>query len=88
MLTTYTASVVVEEKPDYVVNADDDNNVENVEQDIDEIWSNEGHSNKVTFVDDDIYSKRSFTPVWKKSDDEKPVWGDDEDDNECEKYAK
>lgn len=55
-----------------------------VDADADEIWNNDSHA-KVTFADneaadDDIYSKRSFTPVWKKSDDEKPVWGDDDDD--------
>lgn len=64
-----------------------DTNEENVVDDeINEIWNNDSRT-KVSFADndtaeDDIYSKRSFTPVWKKSDDEKPVWGDD--DEECE----
>ncbi len=65
----------------------------NVDRDIDEIWNNDSHNTKVTFADkddqeEDVYSKRSFTPVWKKADDEKPVWGDDDeeecDDNETE----
>lgn len=61
---------------------DVDQNV--VDPDVDEIWNNDSHA-KVTFadndnVDDDVYAKRSFTPVWKKLDDEKPVWGDDDDE--------
>lgn len=63
-----------------------DSNETNVDQEIDEIWNSESQT-KVSFADnneveEDIYSKRSFTPVWKKSDDEKPVWGDE--DEECE----
>lgn len=85
ILTTYTDPVteIVEgttasqigESEDGVT-VDDEKNA-----DIDEIWNDDSH--KVSFADDDVYSKRSFTPVWKKSDDEKPVWGDeDEDDND------
>ncbi|XP_037029631.1 O-acyltransferase like protein-like [Bradysia coprophila] len=87
ILTTYTDAVVEESAASQTedVAADDQKNVDN---DIDEIWNNESHNNKVTFADDDEYSKRSFTPVWKKSDDEKPVWGDDEDENDADKAAK
>lgn len=36
-------------------------------------------------VDDDKFSaKRTFTPVWKKDDDEAPSWGFGDDDQEEE----
>lgn len=58
------------------------------DHEIEEIFRNES-ATKVSFADDDVveeelYSKRSFTPVWKKSDDEKPVWGDEDEDCEDE----
>ncbi|KAJ6640290.1 Nose resistant to fluoxetine protein 6, partial [Pseudolycoriella hygida] len=63
---------------------DVDGNEKSVDNEIDEIWNNENQP-KVSFVDsdavaDETYSKRTFTPVWKRSDDEKPVWGDEDDD--------
>lgn len=66
-----------------------DTDEKNVDQEIDEIWNNESHPTRVSFADNDVmeeeeYSKRSFTPVWKKSDDEKPVWGDDDDEESVE----
>lgn len=69
-----------------VIDTNINENVVDADNEIDEIWNNES-STKVSFADvvdeEDIYSKRSFTPVWKKSDDEKPVWGDeDEEDTE------
>lgn len=79
-----------EESPDGDSPKEDTENVldaheNNVDREIDEIWNNDDRHSRVSFAEEEDYAKRSFTPVWKKSDDEKPVWGDDEE--ECEDDA-
>lgn len=63
-----------------------DTTEKDVDHEIDEIWNNDSRPSRVSFADNGLveeeeYSKRSFTPVWKKSDDEKPVWGDDDEES-------
>lgn len=89
IITSHTAEdVIIDEK--FKDNSTDTiDNEKSPDLEIDEIWANDESRSKVSFADEvgeeeDVYSKRSFTPIWKKSDDEKPVWGDEEEGEEEE----
>lgn len=83
IITSHTADTIDENLKEDT--KDVVNNEKNPDLEIDEIWAKSENSNKVSFADEvedeeDVYSKRSFTPIWKKDDDEKPLWGDDEEE--------